>query len=154
MDYEVFLLSRIREYWLVSDQTRADNDEAVALGLAHTGRVVTAAAVIMSISFAALIAAQVSFMRMFGVGLTVAILMDATLVRMILLPAFMHVMGRANWWAPAPLARLHQRIGISESSPAGRHARPESEVVDRRLRADVDEEPGIEPPADVISPSR
>jgi RND superfamily putative drug exporter len=154
MDYEVFLLSRIREYWLVSDQTRADNDEAVALGLAHTGRVVTAAAVIMSISFAALIAAQVSFMRMFGVGLTVAILMDATLVRMILLPAFMHVMGRANWWAPAPLARLHQRIGISESPPAGRHARPESEVVDRRLRADVDEEPGIEPPADVISPSR
>jgi len=57
MDYEVFLISRIREYWLLSDQTRADNDECVALGLAHTGRVITAAAVIMSISFAALIAA-------------------------------------------------------------------------------------------------
>ncbi|MGZ4588046.1 MAG: MMPL family transporter [Mycobacteriaceae bacterium] len=154
MDYEVFLLARIREYWLASAQSRADNDEAVALGLAHTGRVVTAAAVIMSISFAALIAAQVSFMRMFGVGLTLAVLMDATLVRMILLPAFMHVMGRANWWAPAPLVRLHTRIGISESPPSGRHARLESEVVDRASRADVGEEPVIEAPVDVISPGR
>ena len=118
MDYEVFLLSRIREFWLASGQTRADNDESVALGLAHTGRVVTAAALIMSISFAALMAAQVSFMRMFGVGLTLAISMDATLVRMVLLPAFMHVMGRANWWAPGPLVRLHRHIGISESLPA------------------------------------
>ena len=70
----------------------------------------------MSISFAALIAAQVSFMRMFGVGLTLAVLVDATLVRMMLVPAFMHVLGRWNWWAPKPLARLHERIGISESS--------------------------------------
>ncbi len=117
MDYEVFLVSRIREYWLsLPGKTRADNDEAVALGLARTGRVVTAAAVVMSISFAALIAAQVSFMRMFGVGLTVAILVDATLVRMALVPAFMHVLGRWNWWAPKPLAKLHDRIGISEST--------------------------------------
>jgi uncharacterized membrane protein YdfJ with MMPL/SSD domain len=116
MDYEVFLVSRIREYWLsLPGKTRADNDEAVALGLARTGRVVTAAAVVMSISFAALMAAQVSFMRMFGVGLTLAILVDATLVRMLLVPAFMHVLGRWNWWAPKPLARLHDRIGISES---------------------------------------
>jgi RND superfamily putative drug exporter len=100
MDYEVFLVSRIREYWLASNRTRADNDESVALGLAHTGRVITAAALIMSISFAALIAAHVSFMRMFGLGLTLAVLMDATLVRMLLVPAFMHVMGRFNWWAP------------------------------------------------------
>jgi RND superfamily putative drug exporter len=106
----------------------------------------------MSISFAALIAAQVSFMRMFGVGLTLAVLMDATLVRMVLLPAFMHVMGRANWWAPAPLVRLHKRIGISESPPPGRHARPEAEVAARRPQADVGEEPVIEPPVDVISP--
>ena len=117
MDYEVFLVSRIREYWLsLPGKTRADNDEAVALGLARTGRVVTAAAVVMSISFAALIAAQVAFMRMFGLGLTVAILVDATLVRMLLVPAFMHVLGRWNWWAPKPLARLHERIGISEST--------------------------------------
>src|SRR6476659_7521998 len=92
MDYEVFLVSRIREFWLRSVRTRVDNDESVALGIARTGRVVTAAAVVMSISFAALIAAQVSFMRMFGLGLTLAILVDATLVRMVLLPAFMHVM--------------------------------------------------------------
>ena len=116
MDYEVFLVSRIREYWLKSGKTRADNDESVALGLARTGRVVTAAALLMSISFAALIAAQVAFMRMFGVGLTIAILADATLVRMVLVPAFMHVLGRWNWWAPKPLARLHERIGISESA--------------------------------------
>jgi RND superfamily putative drug exporter len=104
MDYEVFLVSRIREYWLKSGKTRADNDESVALGLARTGRVVTAAALLMSISFAALIAAEVAFMRMFGVGLTLAVLADATLVRMLLVPAFMHVLGRWNWWAPKPLA--------------------------------------------------
>jgi RND superfamily putative drug exporter len=115
MDYEVFLVSRIREYWLKSGKTAADNDESVALGLARTGRVVTAAAMLMAISFAALIAAEVAFMRMFGVGLTLAVLADATLVRMLLVPAFMHVLGRWNWWAPTPLTRLHERIGISES---------------------------------------
>jgi RND superfamily putative drug exporter len=115
MDYEVFLVSRIREFWLESGQTRADNDQSVTLGLARTGRVITAAALVMSISFAALIAAQVSFMRMFGVGLTLAVLVDATLVRMIMVPAFMHVLGKWNWWAPKPLVRLHGKIGISES---------------------------------------
>src|SRR6202011_1027282 len=116
MDYEVFLISRIREYWLDSGRTRTDNDEAVALGLARTGRVVTAAALLMAISFAALIAAQVAFMRMFGLGLTLAVLVDASLVRMLLVPAFMHVLGGWNGWAPKPLARLHERIGISESA--------------------------------------
>jgi putative drug exporter of the RND superfamily len=115
MDYEVFLVSRIREYWLTSRRPRTDNDESVALGLARTGRVVTAAALLMSISFAALIAAQVSTMRIFGVGLTLAVLVDATLVRILLVPAFMHVLGRANWWAPKPLVRLHERFGISEA---------------------------------------
>ncbi len=127
MDYEVFLVARIREFWLrlrppagaTRAAQRAANDESVALGLAHTGRVITAAALVMSISFAALIAAQVSFMRMFGVGLTLAVLVDATLVRMTLVPAFMHVLGGWNWWAPAPLVRLHQRMGISESGPEG-----------------------------------
>jgi RND superfamily putative drug exporter len=118
MDYEVFLAARIREYWLSLDgPTRQRNDRAVALGLARTGRVITAAALVMSISFAALIAAQVSFMRMFGVGLTLAVLVDATLVRMVLVPAFMHVAGGWNWWAPKPLAWLHERIGISENGP-------------------------------------
>lgn len=115
MDYEVFLVSRIREYWLAT----GDNDESVALGLARTGRVVTAAALLMSISFGALIAAQVSFMRMFGVGLTLAVLADATLVRMLLVPAFMRLLGRWNWWAPKPLSRLHERVGISETVKDG-----------------------------------
>jgi len=118
MDYEVFLVSRIREFWLASPQTSADNDESVALGLAHTGRVITAAAVIMAISFAALIAAQVALMRLFGTGLTLAILMDATLVRLVLVPVFMHAMGKWNWWAPAPLVRVHRVLGISESGAA------------------------------------
>jgi RND superfamily putative drug exporter len=129
MDYEVFLLSRIGEYWLASGaarsmtssavQARAANDESVALGLARIGRVITAAALVMSISFAALVAAHVSFMRMFGVGLTLAVLSDATLVRMVLVPVFMHVLGRWSWWAPKPLAWLHGRLGISEASAAG-----------------------------------
>jgi RND superfamily putative drug exporter len=119
MDYEVFLVSRIREYWLASPQRGvADNDESVALGVAHTGRVITAAALIMAISFAALIAAHVSFMRMFGLGLALAVIADATLVRLILVPAFMHVMGRWNWWAPKPLAWMHHRVGIREGGPA------------------------------------
>ncbi len=126
MDYEVFLLARIREYWLESPRTRQDSDESVALGLARTGRVVTAAALIMAIAFAALIAAQVSFMRIFGLGLTLAVLADATLVRMALLPAFMHVMGRWNWWAPRPLVRLHERIGLSEGPSDRPPASPES----------------------------
>ncbi|MGO9926826.1 MAG: MMPL family transporter [Mycobacterium sp.] len=124
MDYEVFLISRIREYWLASGAARpakvsaalahAANDESVAHGVARTGRVITAAALVMSMSFAALIAAHVSFMRMFGLGLTLAVAADATLVRMVLVPAFMHVMGRWNWWAPKPLAWLHERFGIGE----------------------------------------
>jgi RND superfamily putative drug exporter len=116
MDYEVFLISRIREYWLGSDRTPAASNASVALGVARTGRVITAAALVMSISFAALMAAQVSFVRMFGLGLTLAVLVDATLVRMMLVPAFMRVLGRLNWWAPKPLARLHDRIGLSETA--------------------------------------
>ncbi|HJT91108.1 MAG TPA: MMPL family transporter [Mycobacterium sp.] len=121
MDYEVFLISRIREYWLAANQsgkrTDADNGESVALGVARTGRVITAAALIMSISFAALIAAQVQVMRLFGLGLTVAVLVDATLVRMVLVPAFMQVLGRWNWWAPKPLVWLHERIGLTDGEP-------------------------------------
>ena len=114
MDYEVFLVSRIREFWLASGRTRADNDESVARGIAHTGRIITAAALIMSISFAALMAAEVAVMRLFGLGLTLAILVDATLVRMVLVPAFMHVMGQWNWWAPQWLVAVHRRLGFTD----------------------------------------
>jgi RND superfamily putative drug exporter len=127
MDYEVFLVSRIREYWLASPRTRAANDEATALGLARSGRVITAAALVMSISFAALTASQVSFMRMSGVGLALAVLADATLIRMVLVPAFIHLLGQHNWWAPKPLTWLHDRIGINESiarTPLASGAKP------------------------------
>jgi RND superfamily putative drug exporter len=121
MDYEVFLISRIREYWLASRRTHADNSESVALGVARTGRVITAAALIMSISFAALIGAQVQVMRLFGLGLTVAVLVDATLVRVVLVPAFMQVLGRWNWWAPKPLVWLHDRIGLTDGKSEPPH---------------------------------
>ncbi len=128
MDYEVFLMSRIREYWVRSRTARpatsdagAHNEESVALGVARTARVITAAALVMSISFAALIAAHVSFMRMFGVGMTLAVVVDATLVRLVLVPAFMRVMGKWNWWAPKPLARLHERFGIDEGGTVVTH---------------------------------
>lgn len=117
MDYEVFLLGRIREEWLGSDRSRAASDHAVAVGIARTGRVVTAAALLMSIVFAGIAASGVSFMRMFGVGLALAVLMDATLIRLLLVPAFMRLAGRLNWWAPGPLRRLHDRIGLSEGGP-------------------------------------
>ena len=114
MDYEVFLVSRIREFWLTSGRTRADNDESVARGIAYTGRIITAAALIMSISFAALMASEVAVMKLFGLGLTLAVLVDATLVRMVLVPAFMHVMGQWNWWAPRWMVAVHRRLSFSE----------------------------------------
>ena len=120
MDYEVFLLSRIREEWVTSARTDADNARAVSMGLARTGRLVTAAAVLMAIVFAAMTTSKVSFMQMFGLGLTLAVLMDATLVRGLLVPAFMRLLGRANWWAPAPMARWHARRGLSDSAPPPR----------------------------------
>ena len=124
MDYEVFLLSRIREAWLSSDRSAAANTRAVAIGLGRTGRIVTAAAVLMAIVFAAIADARVSFMMLFGTGLTLAVLMDATIVRGVLVPAFMRLAGRWNWWAPAPLARLHDRFGLAEE-PHVPHVEPE-----------------------------
>jgi putative drug exporter of the RND superfamily len=110
MDYEVFLLSRIKEEY---DLT-GDNQRAVALGLERTGRIVTAAALLISVVFLAMATASVSFMKLFGIGLALAVLMDAFLIRATLVPAFMQLAGGANWWAPAPLRRLHDRIGITE----------------------------------------
>jgi RND superfamily putative drug exporter len=114
MDYEVFLLSRISEEWRASARTHDDNTRAVALGLARTGRIVTAAAFLMAIVFAAMVSSSVQFMKLFGLGLTLAVLTDATLVRGILVPAFMRLMGTLNWWAPRPLRRVHARFGLSE----------------------------------------
>jgi RND superfamily putative drug exporter len=110
MDYEVFLLSRIKEE---HDRT-GDNEHSVAMGLERTGRIVTAAAALLSFVFLAFATSGISFIKMFGLGLALAVIMDATLVRGVLVPAFMRLAGNANWWAPAPLHRLYERIGWRE----------------------------------------
>ena len=130
MDYEVFLVARIREYWLKSARTQADNEESVALGVTRTGRVVTAAALLMAIPFAAQSGGQVAMIRMFGVGLTIALLVDATFIRMILLPAFMQLLGRWNWWAPAPLVRLHERLNRDQTPVPPQRCRPHVDEID------------------------
>lgn len=113
MDYEVFLLSRIKEEY----DRSGDNDHAVAAGLEKTGRLVTAAALLLSITFFAFATSDVTFIKMFGLGLAIAVLVDAFIVRSTLVPALMKLAGERNWWAPPPLRRLHDRIGISEASP-------------------------------------
>lgn len=144
MDYEVFLLGRIREEWLASGRTRADNERAVATGLARTGRVITAAALLMSIVFAGIAASQVSFMRMFGVGLALAVVMDATLVRMLLVPAFMKIAGTVNWWAPGPLRTLHDRFGLSEGPRGGPRDSDLTSDADDATPARVRSDAGVE----------
>ena len=126
MDYEVFLLSRIKEE---HDRT-GDNQQAVAVGLERTGRIVTAAAALLAIVFIAMATSSVSFIKLFGIGLTMAVLMDATLIRAALVPAFMRLAGEANWWAPAPMRRIYQRWGFSDADPAVEvEAAPELEKV-------------------------
>jgi RND superfamily putative drug exporter len=110
MDYEVFLLSRIKEEY---DAT-GDNTRAVALGLERTGRLVSAAAALLALVFLAFVSSDISFIKLLGLGTALAVLVDATLIRGALVPAFMRLMGRANWWAPRPLRRLHDRIGLAE----------------------------------------
>jgi RND superfamily putative drug exporter len=122
MDYEVFLLSRIKEE---HDRT-GDNDRAVALGLERTGRIVTAAALLLSITFFAFATSGVSFIKMFGLGLGIAVIMDAFVIRGTLVPAFMKLAGEWNWWAPERLRAVHDRFGISEAeqSPEDDQRRP------------------------------
>ena len=124
MDYEVFLLSRIKEAW---DET-GDNDQAVALGLQRSGRIVTSAALLLVVVYAGFMAAGMLTIKQIGLGTVLAVLLDATVVRMLLVPATMKLMGRWNWWAPGPLRRLHRRVGLAErpspalSLPGGRRA--------------------------------
>ncbi len=110
MDYEVFLLSRIREEY---DQT-GDNSQAVALGLQRTGGIITSAALLLIIVVAAFSTSGIVFVKMIGVGLVIAIALDATIVRALLVPATMRLLGRANWWAPAPLVRWWKSHGFRE----------------------------------------
>ena len=113
MDYEVFLLSRIRERY---DQT-GDNTAAVAAGLQRTGGVITSLALLLIIVVGAFSASGITFIKLMGVGMIVALLLDATVVRVLLVPATMRLLGRANWWAPRPLRRLYARYGIREEAP-------------------------------------
>ncbi len=119
MDYEVFVLGRVKEMRDLGHGPR----EAVVQGLSRTGRIVTTAAALIAISFFAFLVSDVSFIQFFGLGTGLAILVDATLVRGVLLPASMRLLGAAAWWAPPPLQRLHRRIGLSEA-PVADTARP------------------------------
>jgi uncharacterized membrane protein YdfJ with MMPL/SSD domain len=114
MDYEVFLLSRIRERYDVT----GDNTAAVASGLQRTGGVITSAALLLVIVIGAFSASDITFIKLLGVGMIVALIVDATLVRILLVPATMRLLGRANWWAPGPLRRLYARYGIREGGDA------------------------------------
>jgi len=113
MDYEVFLLSRIKEEY---DLT-GDNQESVAIGLQRTGGIVTAAALLLAIVFIAFSTSKVQVVQLFGIGLTLAVLVDAFLIRATLVPAFMRLAGKANWWAPGAVRRWHLRWGIWEVEP-------------------------------------
>jgi RND superfamily putative drug exporter len=110
-DYGVFLLSRIKE----ARDSGASDSEAVAIGLERTGRIVTAAALLFSIAIGAFVTSQVIFIKEVGFGTAIAVLIDATIIRALLVPSLMELLGRWNWWAPRPLARLHARIGLSET---------------------------------------
>lgn len=117
MDYEVFLLSRIREEW---DRT-GDNTLAVARGLQRTGRIITSAAALFVVVAGSFAISGISFIQMIGVGLAVAVIIDATIVRAFLVPATMRLLGRWNWWAPAPMLRFWERYGIREVSDLPAH---------------------------------
>jgi RND superfamily putative drug exporter len=111
-DYGVFLLSRIKE----AHDAGASNSEAVALGLERTGRIVTAAALLFAVAVGAFATSQIVFIKELGIGTALTVLLDASLIRALLVPSLMQLLGSANWWAPRPLRRLHERIGFRESA--------------------------------------
>jgi RND superfamily putative drug exporter len=112
MDYEVFLLSRVREEW---DRT-GDSTRAVAIGLQRSGRIITSAAVLLLVVFLAFSTSGITFIQMIGVGVAAAIVVDATVVRALLVPATMRLLGSANWWLPRPLQAVYGRLGLREGS--------------------------------------
>jgi putative drug exporter of the RND superfamily len=118
MDYEVLLISRIQEEY----RRTGDNQRGVALGLEKSGRLITGAAAIMCAVFLAFGLAEVVIIKSIGVGLAIAIAIDATVVRILIVPSVMRILGRANWWAPRPLALLHRRLGAGEARPVPHQA--------------------------------
>jgi uncharacterized membrane protein YdfJ with MMPL/SSD domain len=115
MDYEVFLLSRIREHYLAT----GDNQASIAVGLQRTGGIITSAAALLVIVVGPFSLSSVTFTKLMGVGMIVALIVDATVIRVVLVPATMKLMGRVNWWAPATLRRLHARIGLDDGEYNG-----------------------------------
>jgi uncharacterized membrane protein YdfJ with MMPL/SSD domain len=115
-DYGVFLLSRIKE----ARDGGASDSEAIAMGLERTGRIVTAAALLFAIAIGAFATSQIIFIKENGIGTALAVLIDASIIRALLVPSLMELLGRWNWWAPRPLRRLHYRFGLSESTEPGR----------------------------------
>ncbi len=113
-DYAVFLLSRIKE----ARDGGASDSESVAIGLERTGRIVTAAALLFSIAIGAFATSQIIFIKQNGIGTALAVLIDASIIRALLVPSLMELLGKWNWWAPRPLRRLHDRIGVNEPGPA------------------------------------
>jgi len=120
MDYEVFLISRIREEYLKDGDTR----RAVADGLAKTARVITAAAAIMVVVFLAFVSAPDTFLKLFGIGMAAAIFLDATVVRMVLVPAIMQLLGERNWWIPNWLERILPRLDVERIAVATAKGQP------------------------------
>jgi len=121
MDYEVFLLSRIRELYDLTGR----NAVAVASGLQRTGGLITSLALLLIIVVGAFSASGITFIKLLGVGMIVALIVDASIVRVLLVPAVMRLLGPANWWAPGPLRRLYARYGIREAETAGAVPAPE-----------------------------
>ena len=113
MDYEVFLLSRVREQW---DLT-GDNTLSVATGVQKTGRIITSAALLLAVVIGAFATSGLVFMKLVGIGMLVASISSATIVRALLVPATMTLLGRANWWAPGPMSRWWEKYGIREPEP-------------------------------------
>jgi RND superfamily putative drug exporter len=114
-DYAVFLLSRIKE----ARDNGASDSESVAIGLERTGRIVTAAALMFAVAIGAFATSQIIFIKQNGIGTALAVLIDASIIRALLVPSLMELLGKWNWWAPAPLRRLHERWGISETTVPG-----------------------------------
>ena len=118
----MFLLSRIKE----ARDAGASNSEAVAIGLERVGRIVTAAALLFAVAIGAFATSKLVFIKELGIGAALAVLIDASIIRALLVPSLMQLLGSANWWAPKPLRRLHDRIGLQEgvSAPTRRPAAP------------------------------
>jgi RND superfamily putative drug exporter len=110
-DYGVFLLSRIKE----ARDSGASDSEAISIGLQRTGRIVTAAALLFAIAIGAFVTSEIAFIKQLGLGTAIAVLIDASIIRALLVPSLMQLLGRWNWWAPAPLRRLHAKIRVSEA---------------------------------------